>query len=101
MRMPCAPIEISTSLSALPGLGRSILISGGLRCLPSALADAAGGLGGVGAAGTITTRGRTVSIRSEIGQLNGGRFCRMPAKISSSSANRKKRFHVIDTSQVA
>jgi hypothetical protein len=34
-------------------------------------------------------------------QVKGGMFCRMPAAISSSSASRKKRFQLIDTSHAA
>ena len=101
MRMPCEPIEIS--MSPLPSLpcGRSILISGWLGSLPSAPTGADGGVGGFGGVGITTTRGALVSTVSETVQLNGGRFCSTPALISSSSDSSKKRFQVIDTSQLA
>ncbi len=60
-----------------------------------------GRFGGLGGFGAITTFGGSVSTVSEIVQVKGGMFCRMPLAISSSSDNRKKRFQLIETSQLA
>ena len=59
---------------------------------------AAAGLGGLG--GGTSTRGRWVSTFSVKVQVNGGRSCRMPITMSSSSASTKKRFQLMLTSQL-
>mgnify|MGYP005608703709 CR=1 FL=1 len=69
----------------------------------SSLAPGAfGAAGGVGGLGAITTFfGGSVSTVSEMVQVKGGMFCRMPLAISSSSESSKKRFQLIETSQLA
>ena len=100
MRMPWLPIWISTS-PLPPGRGFSILMNGS-RALPSAVpVGAEGGVGGFGGLGVTITRAGRVSTRSDMVQVKGGRSFRIPMMINNSSDSRKKRFQLIDTSQLA
>ena len=95
MRTPSRPIEISMS----PSSGRSILTMGsgfGAPAVGGVLAlggVGVGGLAGLGAGATVTV--------SLIVQVNGGSSLRMPQDTSSSTANTKKRFQLMPTSQLA
>ena len=86
MRMPRSSIEMSRPSSGLsvPGFfGFSILMTGSLR-----------GLGGLG--GRIGSSTVSVTVH-----LNSGSDDATPARISSSSDSRKKRFQLMPTSQLA
>ena len=105
-RMPWAPIEMSTPPDWLPSLpfGASIVISGWFApsaVPPSGVVVGLGAFGGFGGDGAMTARGLIISMRSDTVHVNGGMSCTMPTTIISRIDSRMKRFHEIDTSQLA